>query len=286
MAPHITRRRFLETSRNACGALVLLGRPDYSPKEQVASHTVPDEKIPPEFPGQNRDAVRAVVGASHGQIDRVKELVTARPALAKASWDWGFGDWESALGAASHTGRRDIAEFLMAKGARPNIFTYTMIGSLQVVESMVKATPGIQRTPGPHGITLLQHARNRLSRKDLPDSDYERMRKMVRYLESLGDANKFTDSEAMTANQKNIYLGTYNFGNGPEDLITVDLHRRGWLVLKRGTQDGRRLHPVEAHAFAPSGAPSVRIRFEVSGNQARAVTVHDPMPIVRATRSD
>ncbi|MCH8004828.1 MAG: ankyrin repeat domain-containing protein, partial [Planctomycetes bacterium] len=42
-----------------------------------------------------------VVRYSHFDIDAVHELITDRPALAKASWDWGFGDWESALGAAS-----------------------------------------------------------------------------------------------------------------------------------------------------------------------------------------
>lgn len=61
-----------------------------------------------DFPQNEPSRVQAVVGASHGNFDRVKELISEQPALAKASWDWGFGDWETALGAASHTGRRQI----------------------------------------------------------------------------------------------------------------------------------------------------------------------------------
>ena len=47
--------------------------------------------------------------------------VTRPPAsaLACATLDWGFGDWETALGAASHVGRPEIAEYLIANGAEP-----------------------------------------------------------------------------------------------------------------------------------------------------------------------
>jgi hypothetical protein len=50
-----------------------------------------------------------MVGASHGNLARVNELVLAHPALANAAWDWGFGDWETAIGAASHVGNKQIA---------------------------------------------------------------------------------------------------------------------------------------------------------------------------------
>src|SRR5688572_23370011 len=66
------------------------------------------------YPSLNDDVVSGVVGASHGNIDKVKELISRRPELAGAAWDWGFGDWETALGAASHVGRRDIAELLIS----------------------------------------------------------------------------------------------------------------------------------------------------------------------------
>ena len=112
------------------------------------------------FPHQDPKLVRDTVRYSHFDLDAVRELVTTRHELAKSSWDWGFGDWESALGAASHTGRREIAEVLISHGARPNLFTHTMMGNLRAVKAIIESQPGEQRIPGPHGITLLAHARN------------------------------------------------------------------------------------------------------------------------------
>ena len=93
------------------------------------------------YPSMNDEMVSTIVGASHGNFDKVKELVSLRPELAGAAWDWGFGDWETALGAASHVGRRDIAEFLISNGARPDIFTFTMMGMLRSVQDMVETIP-------------------------------------------------------------------------------------------------------------------------------------------------
>src|SRR5215475_6578448 len=84
------------------------------------------------FPSQPRELVREMVTVSHFDLKRVKELVEARPSLARAAWDWGFGDWESALGAASHVGNRAIAGYLIEKGARPSLFSAAMLGQLDV----------------------------------------------------------------------------------------------------------------------------------------------------------
>ena len=61
------------------------------------------------FPAQPAELAGEMVTVAHGNFKRVKELAEAHPSLVKASWDRGFGDWETALGAASHTGHRDIA---------------------------------------------------------------------------------------------------------------------------------------------------------------------------------
>src|SRR5712664_3024462 len=99
----------------------------------LAAQTPPPQPaatVPETFPTQPPALVREMVLVAHGNVKRVHELVEARPSLAKAAWDWGFGDWESALGAASHVGNRDIAEYLIAHGARPSIFSETMLGHL------------------------------------------------------------------------------------------------------------------------------------------------------------
>jgi len=50
---------------------------------------------------------------AHGDLDTVKRLLEDEPALVNAARDWGGGDWETGLGAASHVGRRDIALHLL-----------------------------------------------------------------------------------------------------------------------------------------------------------------------------
>ena len=115
--------------------------------------------VNPLFPTQPPELVEETVVVAHGNFSRVKELVGRQPTLAKATWDWGFGDWETALGAASHVGNREIAELLLSNGAHPTIFSATMLGQLDVVKAFVAASSsGIQRTRGPHSISLMRHA--------------------------------------------------------------------------------------------------------------------------------
>src|SRR5205085_12325831 len=128
---------------------------------------------------------KEMVTVSHFNLARVRELVDARPSIARAAWDWGFGDWETALGAASHVGNRPIAEYLIQKGARPSLFSATMLGQLDVVKAFVAAQPGVQRIRGPHGIPLLAHAR----------AGGDAARTTVDYLKSLGDAGGTADAE-------------------------------------------------------------------------------------------
>ena len=61
--------------------------------------------------------VNQFVNDAHGDFDSVKKLLEEEPALVNSCWDWGGGDWETGLGAAAHMGRKDIAEFLLNKGA-------------------------------------------------------------------------------------------------------------------------------------------------------------------------
>lgn len=109
-------------------------------------------------PALEASLVQEFVGNAHGDLNRVKELLAQEPALVNATWDWGGGDFETALGAASHMGRRDIAEFLLNHGARLDIFAATMLGKLEVVKAALAAYPDALNTPGPHGISLIAHA--------------------------------------------------------------------------------------------------------------------------------
>ncbi len=105
------------------------------------------------------ELVQAFVGNAHGDLDRVKELLAQEPGLINAAWDWGGGDWETGLGAAAHMGRKDIALYLLDHGARLDLFAAAMLGKQAIVQAAVEAFPGTHRIRGPHGISLLDHAK-------------------------------------------------------------------------------------------------------------------------------
>jgi uncharacterized protein YaiE (UPF0345 family) len=230
--------------------------------------------VPGAFPAQDPDLVKEMVGVSHGNLPRVKELVSARPALARASWDWGYGDWEAAIDAASHVGNRPIADYLIANGARPTIYTAAMMGQLGVVKGWIEAIPGVQRNRGPHGITLLAHARN----GGAAAAD------VLKYLESLGDADpRYTDLPVGEADEAAI-AGEYVFGTGATERLKVAKNARGILTIQRPGYSERNMVHQGALAFIPAGAETVRIRFDVAGGKSRALTVEDGPVVVRATR--
>ena len=55
--------------------------------------------------------------------------------------------------AAAHVGRKDIALYLLEKGARMDIFAAAMLGELEVVQAILVAQPEALRASGPHGIS-------------------------------------------------------------------------------------------------------------------------------------
>jgi hypothetical protein len=115
---------------------------------------VTDDKPPP----IDRELVAEFVLKAHGDLEFVKETVESEPAIVNAAWDWGGGDWETGLGAAAHVGRRDIAEYLLERGARKDVFAAAMLGEVDVVRTMLEAQPELRDARGPHGIPLRAHA--------------------------------------------------------------------------------------------------------------------------------
>ena len=221
------------------------------------------------YPTQSPEMVREMVTVSHFDLKRVKELVSARPTLAKAAWDWGFGDWESALGAASHTGNRPIAEYLLANGARPTLFSATMLGQIEVVKMFIAAQPGVQRTPGPHSISLLAHAKaGGVTAKPVYD-----------FLQTLGDADAQPEATLADSDRTKL-LGTYVFGSSSNEQVDVTFDKGRLTWTRKGTT-GRWLFHLGDNVFYPSGAAAVRIRF-AEENGARVMTVSDPDLVLTA----
>lgn len=126
-------------------------------------------------PQINKLMVQDFVIFAHTDIAMVKKLLDREPALVNAFMDWGGGDWESALGAASHMGNREMASLLLERGARIDIFCAVMMGQLDAVKSFLTLQPKLIDAKGPHGFSLHFHAQ-----LAGPDAD-----KMVDYLQSV-----------------------------------------------------------------------------------------------------
>jgi len=213
-----------------------------------------------------------MVGVSHGNVARVKELVGRQQTLAKAAYDWGFGDWETALGAASHVGNREIAEFLLANGARPTIFSATMLGQLDVVKAFVAASPGVQRIKGPHSITLLRHA----------TAGGAQAKPVLDYLTQLGGADERIAEKPLTDADRTKLAGAYSFASSSTDRIEITISKET-LMFARSGRTPRGLMHVGSFEFCPVGAENVRVRF-VEAAAGVALTVHDPDVVLTANK--
>lgn len=104
------------------------------------------------------DKVKEFVIAGHGNLDKVKSLLLEFPALLYATWDWGGGDFETAIEGAGHVGNKEIANYLIGAGARANFFVLTMLGKTQIVKPYLETYPAYLLARGPHGFTFLHHA--------------------------------------------------------------------------------------------------------------------------------
>lgn len=216
------------------------------------------------FPSQEPEGVREMVGVSHGNIARVRELLAERPSLALATWDWGWGDWESALDAASHMGNREIAELLLAHGARPTHFCAAMLGQLAVVKAAIEARPGLQRTRGPHGLTLMAHAK----------AGGPAAAAVVAYLATVRDADpQFPLVPIVEADGAKL-TGWYEFGPESQSRFEVT-QNNGQLQIQRPGGTARRLLHLGEREFFPSAIESVRIRIEVEADGAGKLTIRD-----------
>ena len=141
----INRKNFLQMTFFGTGALLL------SPDAGKSQTNKP--------PALNADLVRSFVIAGHGDLEKVKQLLAQEPGLLNACWDWGGGDFETAIEGAGHTGSKDCANYLLSQGARMNIFCAAMLGKLDILQGFLAAFPDLKDSKGPHGLQLLHHAR-------------------------------------------------------------------------------------------------------------------------------
>ena len=132
---------------------------------------------------------------------------------------WGTATGRRAIDAASHVGNRPIAEFLIANGARPTIFTAVMMGQLVDREGLGRGdSRRAARRAGRTALTMVAHAQSRRAR---------RAPHVLKYLESLGDADpRYTDLPLTEADHAAI-AGEYVFGAGADRAVQGREERRG-----------------------------------------------------------
>lgn len=140
-----TRRSFITFAAGSSAAIIL-------PSAFVSAQ----KKEKP--PALALDLVKEFVGAGHGNLEKTRTMLEENPGLLNATYDWGGGDFEMAIGGAGHMGRADIAEFLISKGGRFDIFVAAMLGKTDIVKQYLAAFPDLVSSKGPHGIPLLVHA--------------------------------------------------------------------------------------------------------------------------------
>ncbi len=107
----------------------------------------------------NKEEIDEFVLAAHNDSDKTRKMVDRNPLILNCASQYVRGDFETAIGGASHMGRKDIAEILVDRGARLDIFNLTFLGYTEVVKGLIKASPQYLNSYGPHGFTLLHHAK-------------------------------------------------------------------------------------------------------------------------------
>jgi hypothetical protein len=156
----INRAEFLKNSLAIAGIAIL-------PTSTIFAQEKQQEKPAP----LNIETVKEFVGASHGKFDRVKQMLEENHLLLHCSYDWGGGDFESGIEAAGHVGNKEIATYLLSKGARYNVYLASMLGHLDVVKQVLTFNPGLLNSKGPHGFTMLHHA-NKGGEESLAVTEY------------------------------------------------------------------------------------------------------------------
>src|SRR4029453_3023019 len=117
-----TRKQFLIGSSAAavslfCGRGLMQAQPANTPSSPAASATPESADNVPDFPEHDpqldRARVKRFVIAGHMNLPAVKAMLAEQPNIINGAIDWGNGDFETALGGASHVGRRAIAEYFL-----------------------------------------------------------------------------------------------------------------------------------------------------------------------------
>ena len=136
------RKEFLRKSALTGGSLLMGSRFNYSNSSSLF----------------DADEIDEFVGAAHNSLDETRKIIDAKPLILNCASQLAKGDFETAVGGASHMGRKDIADLLVSRGARLDIFNFTFLGFTDFSKELINKHPELLNSYGPHGFTLLHHA--------------------------------------------------------------------------------------------------------------------------------
>jgi len=145
----MNRKKFLYSIAGGTAGFELLNN--------IASGQV--STAPAEIPPLSLDLVKEFVIAGHKDLPKVQTMLAEQPNLVHCKYDWGNGDFEEAIEGAGHMGNKDIAQYLIDAGSRVTLFVLTMLGKTELVKPVLEAYPKLIFANGPHGFTLLHHAK-------------------------------------------------------------------------------------------------------------------------------
>lgn len=148
----LQRRIFFKQSTGLAFSAVGISTLNFRVKNPLHSASGTQKK-----PALPAELVYDFVRLAHTDLNRVKEMLLSEPGLVNATWDWGGGDFETALGGATHMGNRAIVDYLLQHGARKDIYCSSVLGEVEVLKAQVAVDPSIVNVPGPHGLSLLYH---------------------------------------------------------------------------------------------------------------------------------
>lgn len=137
--------------KKATSSVALLGITPFMATSRLISQEEPDPI--------DVKTVKEFVSAGHKNLNKVKEMLEEYPNLLYARYDWGNSDFEEAIEGAGHLGQKEIANYLISKGARVNLFVLTMLGHSDIVIPTLDRFPELVFAKGPHGFTMLHHAK-------------------------------------------------------------------------------------------------------------------------------
>lgn len=107
----------------------------------------------------NAEEINEFVSAAHSDLDKTRRMLDKNPLILNCASQISRGDFETAIGGSSHMGRMDITKVLVERGARLDIFNLTFLGYTEMMKKLIEASPHYLTAYGPHGFTLLHHAK-------------------------------------------------------------------------------------------------------------------------------